>query len=549
MKIRQFFTHVLTLCLFNLANSGASHAAFDYSTFEPKLKYAQSEIRAERYDMAISTLQELAASAKGNRDAVRVNFLLALAFKSKGDFRQAQVYISQPLVMAPNDASVNFLAAEIYDGLGQSTVAQGFYAKSGRSRSPVSGIARDRLSSSYFGKVIDLGCWQKDRMPLQIYIDDGRGVAGYEPRLRQEVVNALLSWQRASNNELSFELLPRSTYEGRDASRDYSAKSRSAGRDIHIHWRPLIVLPGKEPLGLTQPKVEPIAGLDALVCVDVYIATNETSDGKTYTSQHAVHYVGEDKVHEHELHHVILHEIGHALGLGHSTQRADIMSPVVFGGLSTDTVANDEITSGDATHMVNLLQRVWIKHLPADQDFARKRQIAQSSSVRFNTEQVDVSKPIDNGHHVNQLALFNNEGIRALNNRNYSTAISKFLAALKISANDTTAKEQLALAFAQYAQQLDGVACVSSFRRSLFLSSDNGDAREGLRKALLAAGLPAATAEDRRALAEKALANNNNLEAYVEYKEAQRLSADTADGDKADSLYAKSLNELMSYSP
>jgi tetratricopeptide (TPR) repeat protein len=174
--------------------------------------------------------------------------------------------------------------------------------------------------------------------------------------------------------------------------------------------------------------------------------------------------------------------------------------------------------------------------------------MARASSSHI-TEQADVSKPIDSTHGVNQLALLNNEAIRALNNRNYSTAISKFLAALRLSPQDNLAKGQLAMAFAQYAGQLDGAPGISNFRRSLFLNPDNPDAEEGLRKALLAAGLPATTADDRRALAEKSLANNNNLEAYVEYKEAQRLSADGADGEKANTLYANSLKELMSISP
>jgi len=144
------------------------------------------------------------------------------------------------------------------------------------------------------------------------------------------------------------------------------------------------------------------------------------------------------------------------------------------------------------------------------------------------------------------LALLDNHGIRALNAHEYNVAVEKFSAAWKLEPKDQTAMEGLSNAFLHIGLGSSGDEAIAALHSSLFVNPDNVNARDALTQALAAQGTDATKSDARIALATKALDAKHNVDAYVEYKEAMRLSADADVALKADSIYNAAKKELIS---
>lgn len=251
--------------------------------------------------------------------------------------------------------AVYYEAGEIEEGLGHISNAEYYYGlaggKSTRGESRLSSSANNRAQQLQEAirdsRVHALGRWDCRRMPLRVYIDDGSKLIGYDPALRQEVIDAFRAWSAATSNQLRFQIMPPGKNEGRDVRKDWTSGMKDPGRDIHLHWLPVLAFKDREPLGVTYPHTTLINKVPVIAYTDIYIATNEDATGGTYTAKGTGASKEQTAAHLHQLQYVILHEIGHGIGLEHSVFRSDIMSAIVFGALSSRFSTKPVLSSND----------------------------------------------------------------------------------------------------------------------------------------------------------------------------------------------------------
>ncbi len=133
----------------------------------------------------------------------------------------------------------------------------------------------------------------------------------------------------------------------------------------------------------------------------------------------------------------------------------------------------------------------------------------KTPAVKFATEKIAI----------------NDDGVRALEKGEYTKAIHLFKSALAIDNNFELARDNLSIAYNNFAIQSAGKPAIAldSLHKALFLDPDNELTKKNLAGILKRMGKDASKFEDRVALAEDALKHKKAISALVEYRAAVKL--------------------------
>lgn len=138
--------------------------------------------------------------------------------------------------------------------------------------------------------------WPQDRFPLRVYLERADGVKGYRPALKRIFLQSLDEWSEASEGKLAFEVV-----------------KKKDDADIVVQWTDKALQypngrKGKEAAGITYLERVTKDGI-SFVRIELETYNNDTQERRSNQSMRST----------------CLHELGHALGLGHSGYVRDVM--------------------------------------------------------------------------------------------------------------------------------------------------------------------------------------------------------------------------------
>lgn len=138
--------------------------------------------------------------------------------------------------------------------------------------------------------------WPAERLPIKVYMEDGRGVQGYRPNFPQILSNGFDAWVRATNGKLG-----------------WTRVNNKSQADIVVGWTTACPeLQGGTEAGRTKTFTK---------------FDTSTNEGLIYrATMNLATKLPERELSDEEVTKTFMHEAGHAFGIaGHSPHRDDIM--------------------------------------------------------------------------------------------------------------------------------------------------------------------------------------------------------------------------------
>lgn len=262
------------------------------------------------------------------------HFKLARACDELGDTKRAIAEYQQVLQIQPSHAAAVFNIAGCYQSMGlpdQAIVWFRKYLQNNPNAHDAQTVKNmivklqeagkqphlDPRNPDFFESVVDRGKpyrWAPDKLPLRIFVADGRQVQGFRMAYAKALFDSITAWSQASQNKIAFR---------------YVQSANDA--DIVFNWtgNPFDVrqTAGDVEQGICrlQSNERPSDGFNRIEHADLRILTLDRETLKPISDD--------------DMKKTCLHELGHALGLhGHSTNNHDIMffsvSPTVWPVLS-----------------------------------------------------------------------------------------------------------------------------------------------------------------------------------------------------------------------
>jgi len=303
-------------------------------------------------------------------------------------------------------------------------------ARSSRSLSSAEARLVNSPTDNYIAGMEYADFWQRKRMPLKIFVHPGADVAGFDSRYVEVFKNACQSWSLATDNMVSFEFT-----------------EDAAKADIDVQWTANPSTwkskPDGHELGACEPDMVLHEGIDH---ASIYLLT--TSD-QNHVGLKAMQFAS-------------LHELGHALGLGHSGRKTDIMARAVevsktslAGETTVDACASEiKLSSRDVTTIKLVytakqkLDDIRLKRLDDRSTcFALCNEAARQISAGDSGQAIIFLREVcylDSSYKValeNLMAAYFNCGVELYNKQHYSEALPILERALDLGQKVGTASE------------------------------------------------------------------------------------------------------------
>lgn len=356
---------------------------------------------ADEYSRLCKRFMEVDAPSRfgrNNTSSCKVYLMTkeAACYRDRGDFNTAIGKFTQAFEADQSNVSALLGIAECQDAIGAKAAARDNYMRimSQFPNSNAAAVAKENIVAveKATREVLDgsaehHGCWDFSR-PLNVYIDSGKDCKFYEPYMRDMVVQALKEWNDASGNRLQFYVMPDSPLESAAVSnfeacgKDVVSFQDPIKCNIHIIWTDLVR--GGHTLGVTGPCYS--AGNALIQKQNIAIATATSAAGAVSLGNDSA--LAEAKeARKRSLYLTILHELGHALGLGHLSDSEAVMFYQVFGGISLDTTGRLRLSAQD----VRALDRQYQSFHPSV--LAGLQRLSPSRSIRYELPKAVGGRP------------------------------------------------------------------------------------------------------------------------------------------------------------
>jgi predicted Zn-dependent protease len=276
-----------------------------------------------------------------------------------------------------------------------------------------------------------LNRWSKEQMPLNVYIREGSGVPNYEPAFNGVLQDAFNAWAACTSGLLQF------SFVNDESSADIVCFWTANKADLDIGC-------GGRELGVTRVQsfntgCMKHAEIRLLTSVGEGVKTNSEALARAKS--------------------VDLHEIGHAIGLQHSTETYDTMAPVAPPiGLEFPLTMRDRNTVLALYNMSSSALGSSSVNVPVAMSAPAMRSAESSEDVceRLNSEASEANKQ-----------------------QQFTLAMDKLEQAHKVAPQNQTISRNLGLVYsnvaAQYAQQGSSLEAKATYERSLKMLTECND--------------------------------------------------------------------------
>jgi len=252
--------------------------------------------------------KEFSEALKYDPDMPEAHYGLALVYMDKLAYAECLAEVEQSLAKDKKDADYLFMAGHACARLHKYSEARRYFKRylTASANGVNADIAResvaiiensllDNAEGDYLSDATNtrLARWESSQMPLKVFIKEDDTMDGYTSEYKTVLKEAFEQWQSASRGKVSFE---------------FTDKAENA--QITCGWTDDQSKLGSQELGLTGTTIIDSHRIEA---ANIQLFT--LCDRKDVTAEERIAKMKE----------VSLHEIGHALGLGHSQQVYDIM--------------------------------------------------------------------------------------------------------------------------------------------------------------------------------------------------------------------------------